>query len=79
MLSRSACGAADGGGDGESDQTDDENAFAWVNDWAVLHNQAEEGGFKRSGQGRMRGLAVMDDFIEYKHIALAPGRRDNRS
>jgi len=23
----------------------------------------EEGGFKQSGQGRMRGLAVIDDFI----------------
>ena len=45
----------------------------WVNDWAVLYNQSEEGGFKSSGQGRMRGLAVMDDFIEYKHIAFAPG------
>lgn len=45
----------------------------WINDWAVLHNQSEEGGFKSSGQGRMRGLAVMDDFIEYKHIAFAPG------
>lgn len=45
----------------------------WVNDWAVLYDQSEEGGFKGSGQGRMRGLAVMDDFIEYKHIALRPG------
>jgi betaine-aldehyde dehydrogenase len=45
----------------------------WINDWAVLHNQSEEGGYKGSGQGRMRGLAVMDDFIEYKHIAFAPG------
>lgn len=45
----------------------------WINDWAVLHNQSEEGGFKGSGQGRMRGLAVIDDFIEYKHIAFAPG------
>ena len=45
----------------------------WINDWAVLHNQSEEGGYKGSGQGRMRGLAVIDDFIEYKHIALAPG------
>lgn len=45
----------------------------WINDWAVLYNQSEEGGFKSSGQGRMRGLAVMDDFIEYKHIAFAPG------
>ena len=45
----------------------------WINDWAVLHDQFEEGGFKQSGQGRMRGLAVLDDFLEYKHIALSPG------
>jgi betaine-aldehyde dehydrogenase len=44
-----------------------------MNDWAVLHNQSEEGGFKGSGQGRMRGLTVIDDFIKYKHIAFAPG------
>jgi hypothetical protein len=25
------------------------------------------------GQGRMRGLAVLDDFTEYKHIQLSPG------
>lgn len=42
----------------------------WVNDWAVLHDQFEEGGFKSSGQGRMRGLAVMDDFVEYQHVQL---------
>lgn len=45
----------------------------WINDWGVMYDQFEEGGFKQSGQGRMRGLAVMDDFIEYKHIALNPG------
>ena len=45
----------------------------WINDWAVLHDQFEEGGFKQSGQGRMRGLAVLDDFLEYKHITLSPG------
>jgi betaine-aldehyde dehydrogenase len=39
----------------------------------VLHDQFEEGGFKQSGQGRMRGKAVTDDFVEYKHIALRPG------
>jgi betaine-aldehyde dehydrogenase len=46
----------------------------WVNDWAMLHDQFEEGGFKSSGVGRMRGLAVMDDFMEYKHISLSPVR-----
>lgn len=54
--------------------TELECGTVWVNDWAVLHNQSEEGGFKGSGQGRMRGLAVIDDFIEYKHVAFAFGR-----
>ena len=42
----------------------------WINGWAALSDQFEEGGFKQSGQGRMRGLAVLDDFLEYKHIAF---------
>ena len=41
--------------------------------WAVLHDQFEEGGFTQSGEGRKPGLAVFDDFLEYKHIALSPG------
>jgi betaine-aldehyde dehydrogenase len=49
------------------------NRAVWVNDWAKLHDQFEEGGFKGSGVGRMRGFAVMDDFIEFKHIRLQPG------
>jgi betaine-aldehyde dehydrogenase len=50
-----------------------ESGSVWVNDWAKLHDQFEEGGFKGSGVGRMRGFAVMDDFIEFKHIRLRPG------
>jgi betaine-aldehyde dehydrogenase len=50
-----------------------ESGTVWINGWARLADQFEEGGFKQSGQGRMRGLAVIDDFIEYKHIALQPG------
>ena len=50
-----------------------EAGTVWVNDWAALRDQYEEGGFKASGVGRMRGLAVIDDFVEYKHIQLAPG------
>jgi betaine-aldehyde dehydrogenase len=50
-----------------------ESGSVWVNDWAKLHDQFEEGGFKGSGVGRMRGFAVVDDFIEYKHIRLQPG------
>ena len=50
-----------------------ESGTVWVNDWGSLYDQFEEGGFKQSGQGRMRGLAVMEDFFEYKHIVLRPG------
>ena len=50
-----------------------ESGSVWVNDWARLLDQFEEGGFKGSGVGRMRGFAVIDDFIEYKHIRLRPG------
>jgi len=50
-----------------------ESGSIWVNDWARLHDQFEEGGFKGSGLGRMRGFAVIDDFIEYKHIRLHQG------
>jgi betaine-aldehyde dehydrogenase len=52
-----------------------ESGSVWVNDWARLHDQFEEGGFKASGVGRMRGFAVIDDFIEYKHIRLHPGAK----
>jgi betaine-aldehyde dehydrogenase len=50
-----------------------ESGSVWLNDWAKLHDQFEEGGFKASGLGRMRGFAVIDDFIEFKHIRLTPG------
>ncbi len=42
----------------------------WINGWAALSDQFEEGDFKQSGQGRMRGLAVLDDFVEYKQVAF---------
>ncbi|MCQ4122325.1 aldehyde dehydrogenase family protein [Rhodococcus tibetensis] len=50
-----------------------ESGTVWINDWAALQDQFEEGGYKASGQGRMRGFAVIDDFIEFKHIAFTPG------
>jgi len=50
-----------------------ESGSVWVNDWAKLHDQFEEGGFKASGLGRLRGFAVMDDFVEFKHVRLRPG------
>jgi acyl-CoA reductase-like NAD-dependent aldehyde dehydrogenase len=45
----------------------------WVNDWAMMRDEFEEGGYKQSGRGRLRGLAALDDFLEYKHIVLKPG------
>jgi betaine-aldehyde dehydrogenase len=45
----------------------------WINDWAKVYDSTEEGGFKQSGLGRLNGMAALDDFIEYKHIALRPG------
>lgn len=45
----------------------------FVNDWAKVYDNTEEGGFKLSGLGRLNGHAALDDFIEYKHIALKPG------
>lgn len=45
----------------------------WVNDWVMMRDEFEEGGYKQSGRGRLRGLAGLDDFLEYKHIVLKPG------
>jgi len=45
----------------------------WINDWARVFDGTEEGGFKQSGLGRLNGLAALEDFQEYKHIALRPG------
>ncbi len=38
-----------------------------------MRDELEEGGYKQSGRGRLRGLASLDDFVEYKHILLQPG------
>jgi betaine-aldehyde dehydrogenase len=45
----------------------------WINDWAVVWDEFEEGGFKRSGNGRLNGVTAIDEFLEYKHIAFNPG------
>jgi acyl-CoA reductase-like NAD-dependent aldehyde dehydrogenase len=50
-----------------------EAGSVWINDWAKIYDSTEEGGFKQSGLGRLNGMAALDDFIEYKHIALRPG------
>jgi acyl-CoA reductase-like NAD-dependent aldehyde dehydrogenase len=43
----------------------------WINDWLVVRDEFEEGGYKQSG--RLRGIASLEDFVEYKHIVLQPG------
>lgn len=40
----------------------------WINDWAQIHDEFEEGGYKQSGLGRLNGIASLDSFIEYKHV-----------
>jgi betaine-aldehyde dehydrogenase len=51
-----------------------EAGTVWINDWASINDGFEEGGFKQSGPGRLRGESGLDDFLECKHIALKPGR-----
>lgn len=46
----------------------------WVNDWAMVYDEFEEGGYKQSGLGRLNGAAAIDDFIEYKHITFNVGQ-----
>ena len=50
-----------------------QHGTVWINDWANIHDEFEEGGFKQSGRGRLRGQAGLDDFLECKHIAFKPG------
>lgn len=40
----------------------------WINNWAVVYDETEEGGYKQSGLGRLNGVSAMDDFVEYKTI-----------
>ncbi|MBB3120398.1 aldehyde dehydrogenase family protein [Pseudoduganella violacea] len=50
-----------------------EAGTVWVNDWAVVYDEFEEGGVKQSGLGRLNGMAAMDDFIQFKHITMTHG------
>jgi acyl-CoA reductase-like NAD-dependent aldehyde dehydrogenase len=45
----------------------------WINTYAQVFPQFEEGGYKQSGVGRLNGEAAMEAFLEYKHIAFTPG------
>lgn len=45
----------------------------WINTYAQIFAQFEEGGYKHSGNGRLNGEAALEDFLEYKHISFNPG------
>lgn len=48
-----------------------EAGTVWINDWAKVYDEFEEGGYKHSGLGRLNGPSAIDDFVEIKHIALS--------
>lgn len=52
---------------------DIEAGTVWINDWAVVYDECEEGGYKQSGVGRLNGVAALDVFTEYKHININAG------
>ena len=45
-----------------------EAGTVWINNWAVVYDESEEGGFKQSGLGRLNGVSAIDDFVEYRTI-----------
>jgi betaine-aldehyde dehydrogenase len=50
----------------------------WINNWAIVYDETEEGGYKQSGVGRLNGVSALDDFLEYRTIIqeldLTPAR-----
>lgn len=46
----------------------------WINEWAVVFDECEEGGFKQSGIGRLNGVAALDTFTEYKLVSMNMGK-----
>jgi betaine-aldehyde dehydrogenase len=40
----------------------------WINNWAIVYDETEEGGYKQSGVGRLNGVSALDDFVEYRTI-----------
>ncbi len=48
-----------------------EAGTVWLNDWAQVHDEFEEGGYKKSGMGRLNGTSGIDDFLEIKHITFS--------
>jgi len=44
------------------------NGTVWINDHNKLFAEAETGGYRRSGLGRLHGYDALIDFQEIKHI-----------
>ena len=44
------------------------NGTVWINDHNRLFAEAETGGYRRSGLGRLHGYDALQDFLEIKHI-----------
>ena len=40
----------------------------WINDHNKLFAEAETGGYRRSGLGRLHGVDALLDFCELKHV-----------
>jgi betaine-aldehyde dehydrogenase len=45
-----------------------EAGTVWINNWAIVYDETEEGGYKQSGLGRLNGVAALDDFVEHRTI-----------
>ena len=50
-----------------------EAGLVWINEWGAVSEDAEEGGSKHSGLGRLNGVTAIDDFTEIKTITFNPG------
>jgi len=49
------------------------NGTVWINDHNKLCAEAETGGYRRSGLGRLHGVEALIDFTEIKHIYQSVG------
>ncbi len=49
------------------------NGTVWINDHNKLCAEAETGGYRRSGLGRLHGVDALIDFTEIKHIYQSVG------
>ncbi|WP_179403888.1 aldehyde dehydrogenase family protein [Burkholderia guangdongensis] len=49
------------------------NGTVWVNDHNKLFAEAETGGYRQSGLGRLHGYEALADFTELKHICVTAG------